>query len=325
MEKADLRKAAIVLASLGHEVAAEVCRQMNEADAEVLLDEVAKLGTVAPEEQREALSAFRQHLGAARLLGGPTMAEQLMAAVLGPKRSRRRNPKQQSALGRLHALSSDPAAVHRLLKAEAPPMVALVLAQLSPENAAQALEAWPKEERGELAWRMATLGQLAPGAVEAIAEALADRSYLVDNDATANAGVGFVVKLLEDMDRGTTKELLEELRARDEALAAQVEEQLFTFEDVLRLPERAFQLVLRGIEHPTIARALKGAEAEMTQRVLSNLSTRGQEILKQEMDLLGPVLLSEVEAAQKEFVRKALELEESGELTLSAQKEVYVE
>jgi len=299
---------------------------MSEVEAEVLLKEVAGLGTVAPEEQREALSAFREQMGGAKPLGGPGLAEELMLTVLGPRRSRLRDPKQESALERLRALSnSDSNTVQRLLQGEAPPMVALLLAQLTPQKAAQVLEAWPEEERADLAWRVATLGQLAPGTVEAVGESLGTRSYLLDDESMGGSGVGFVVKLLEDMDRAAGKRLLEELRARDEELAAEVEDQLFTFDSVVKLPERDFQLVLRGLEHATIARALKGMGDEVVQLVFANLSQRAQEILEQEMELLGPVLVSEVEAAQKQFVEKALQLEDAGEITLSAQKQAYIE
>ncbi len=326
MDRAELRKAAIVLASLDQETAAEVCKRMSEVEAERLLKEIATLGPVPPEEQREVLAAFREHMGDARPLGGAGVAEELMDAVLGPRGSRRRDPKQQSALERVRALSkSDPNTVRRLLQGEAPPMVALILAQLTPEKAAQVLEAWPEEERADLTWRVATLGQLAPGTLEAIGEQLGARSYLLDDESTTGTGVGFVVKLLEDMDRATGKQLLEELRARDEELAAQVEDQLFTFDSVIKLPERDFQLVLRALDHAVIARALKGMDDEVVQLVFANLSQRAQEILEQEMELLGPVLVSEVEAAQKEFVQKALELEDAGEISLSAQKQAYIE
>lgn len=326
MDKQELRKAAIVLASLDRDTAVEICRQMSEVEAEVVLTAMARLGTVPPEEQQEVLLSFRQRLEGASHLAGAELAEELMTAVLGPRQQKSRDPRQQSALERLRSLSGmDPRALHRMLSGETPQMIALVLGQLPAERAAQALMAWPEEDRADLALRVAKQGQLAPGTVEAVGEALGQNLYRGDEGGRKDAGIGFVVKLLEDMDRSASKELLDRLRASDESLADQVASQLFTFDNVVQLPDRDLQLVLRGLDHGVIARALKGMDEEIKQRIVTNLSERAQEIVGQEMELLGPVLVSDVEAAQREFVKKALESEEAGELTLSSGAGEYIE
>jgi flagellar motor switch protein FliG len=250
----------------------------------------------------------------------------LMTVVLGRNEQGRRDPRQQSALERLRSLSSmDSHALCRILSGETPQMVALVLGQLSAQKAAQVLSVWPEEQRADLALLVAKQGQSAPGAVEAVGEALGQHLYRGQDRRRKDAGTGFVVKLLEDMDRSASKRLLDQLRASDQELADQVESQLFTFDNVVQLPDRDLQLVLRALEHATIARALKGMDDEIRQRILTNLSERGQEMLRQEIELLGPVLVSEVETAQKEFARKALELEEAGEIALASGASEYIE
>ncbi len=326
MEKQELRKAAIVLASLDRETAAAICRQMSEAETEILLSEVANLQTVDPQEQREVLSSFRDHLGDTTGLGGPGLAEHLMTSVLGRKTPRLPDARRLSALERLRSLNKlDPHSLCRLLQGETPQMAALVLGQLSAEKAAEVLMVWPEEERAELALRVAKQGQLAPGAVDAIGEALDSDAWLPGEQGDADAGVEFLARLLEDMDRGAGKSLLEELRTRDEDLANIVGERLFTFENVTQLSDKDLQRLLREVEHDILARALKGIADSAKEHILANVSARGREILEQEMELLGPVLVRDVEAAQKDVVKKALELEEAGELTLSAEEEEYVE
>lgn len=326
MEQQELRKAAIVLASLDRETAAAVCKQMSDVETEILLAEVAKLHTVRPEEQREALSSFRDYLSETSPLGGLALAEDLMSSVLGRKTPRLPDSRQASALERLRSLNkADPHALCRLLKGETLQMVALMLSQLSAEKAAEVLMVWPEEDRAELALCVANQGQLAPGAVEAIREALDSDAYPLDQQGSADAGIEFLVRLVEDMDRRAGKSLLDELRTRDEDLANVVGEQLLTFDNVAQLTDKDLQRLLRDVEHDLLARALKSVSETVKERILINLSTRGREILEQEMELLGPVLVRDVEAAQKDIVKKALELEEAGELTLSAEEEDYIE
>jgi len=204
-------------------------------------------------------------------------------------------------------------------------MVAVVLSQLSPQKAAQVLAQWPAEQRSDLALRVAKLGHLAPGALEAIGEVLGRQAYRVDDEGSADQGLEFVVRLLEGMDRGASKQALAELRERDAELAEQVEDRLFTFENVLQLTDAYLQVLLRGLDNAVIAQALKGADQAVRERIFANLSERGREMLEQEIELLGPVLVRDVEAAQREFVSLALELEQAGEITLSSEDAEYIE
>ncbi len=322
----ELRKAAIVLASLDVDTAISICRHMPDVEAEEVIAEMSRLGRVDSDEQQQALADFSEHLERPGSLQASEQAERLMAAVLGRHTPGGGDDRRQAALQRLRALSSaEPSSIRRLLAAETPQMVAVVLSQLSPQKAAQVLAQWPAEQRSDLALRVAKLGHLAPGALEAIGEVLGRQAYRVDDEGSADQGLEFVVRLLEGMDRGASKQALAELRERDAELAEQVEDRLFTFENVLQLSDAYLQVLLRGLDNTVIAQALKGADETVRERIFANLSERGREMLEQEVELLGPVLVRDVEAAQREFVSLALELEQAGEITLSSEDAEYIE
>jgi flagellar motor switch protein FliG len=249
-----------------------------------------------------------------------------MAEVLGRQSTSPEDERRKTALQRLRSLNNaKPASIHRMLADETPQMVAVLLSQLTPQKASQVLKEWPAETRSDLAFRVARMERLAPGAIEAIGEVLGRQAYRVDDEGSADRGLNFVVHLLEDMDRGSSKRLLGELRDRDQELADQVEDRLFTFENVVQLSDTDLQTLLRGLEHATIARALKGVDESIRDRIFANVSERARDILEQEIEFLGPVLVRDVENAQKEFVNLALDLEQAGEITLTTEEAQYVE
>ncbi len=326
MTGADMRKAAIVLASLDIETATAICRQMPEVEAEQLISEMGQLGVIDPEEQRRTLTEFHERMARPANLQASEHAERLMATVLGRPMGSDEGERRRSALQRLRRLSTaEPGSIRRLLAEETPQMAAVVLSQLPTRKAAQVLNEWPPAMRSDLALRVARMERLAPGAIEAMAEVLGRQAYRVDDEGSADRGLEFVVHLLEDMDRGASKQLLSELRERDADLADQVEDRLFTFENVVQLGDADLQVLLRGLEQATIARALKGVDESVRERIFANVSERAREMLEQEIEFLGPVLVRDVEAAQKEFVMLALELEQAGEIALSTDEAEYVD
>ena len=169
------------------------------------------------------------------------------------------------------------------------------------------------------------LAALAPLFGFLIGGVLGRQAYRTDESGEADRGLQFVVHLLEDMDRGASKRLLDELRAHDPELAEEVEGRLFTFENVVQLSDHDLQTLLRGLDQATIARALKGVDGTIRDRIFANISERAREMLRQEMEFLGPVLVRDVENAQRELVNLALELEQAGEITLTTEEAQYVE
>ncbi len=325
MEMASLRKAAIVLASLDPSAATLVCQQMNRVEAEMLISEVSGLGQVPSDEQDAALADFRSELDERASVDGTQRAEQLMASVLGRRGNEEFDADRETALRCLQDLSAlEPATIRTMLAAESPQMAAVVLGQLSGARAAQVVRTWPEDERADLTLRVARLGQLAPGVIEAIGEVMGGRSFRDGDQDNGDLGVSFVVTLLGEMDRSESKILLEELRTRDGELAGEAEGLLFTFDSIADLSDEGLQVLLRTVDNAVVARALKGADKHVSSRLTDNMSSRGREMLEQEIELMGPVLVKDMEGAQREMVRAALDLEEAGEITLSAEEQVYV-
>ncbi len=327
IESHDIRKAAIVLASLDFDTAIAICRHMPESQAERLITTMAQLDSVGPEEQQTALKEFNKHLNRPTALHASEHAERLMSAVLGKELLSDGERRRRVALENLRNLSNAEAtSIQRILTDETPQMTAMIVSQLTPTKAAEVLDLWPPEARSELALRVANMGRLAPGAIEAVGEVLGDMSYLdVAEEESENGGVDFIVHLLEDMDREESKTLLAEIRERDEELAEMVEDRLFMFENIVQLSDHDLQLVLRSVDHEIMARALKGVDEAIRERIFANISQRASEMLEQEMEFLGPVLVRDVEEAQREFVNHALKLEEEGEITLTTDEAQYVE
>ena len=325
MKMTSLRKAAIVLASLDPLAATAVCKQMSRVEAEMLISEVSSLGQVAPDEQENALTEFRGQLDERAAVDGAERADQLMASVLGRQRNEEPNADREAALRRLQSLSAlEPSTIRAMLAAESAQMAAVVLAQLSGAKAAQVVRAWPEDERADLTLRVARLGPLAPGVVEALGEVIGGRSFRDGDQEKGDMGVSFVVTLLGEMDRTASKSLLEELRTRDGELADEAEGLLFTFDSIAGLSDESLQVLLRTVDNVVIARALKGADENVSSRLMDNLSSRGREMLEQEVELMGPVLVTDMETAQHDMVRAALDLEEAGEITLSTEEQAYV-
>lgn len=322
----DVRRAAIVLASLDVDAAVSICRHLPEIDAEQIISVMGRLGEIDAAEQEETLNQFEQAIGRPSGVRASAHAEKLMAEVLGRQALSEEDERRETARQRLRSLNNaEASSIRRMLAEETPQMVAVLLSQLTPEKAAQVLKEWPPDARSDLALRVAKMERLAPGAIEAIGEVLGRQTYRMNDEGHADRGLQFVVHLLEDMDRGASKRLLTELRERDEELAQRVEDRLFTFENVVQLSDPDLQTLLRGLEHATIARALKGVDTAVRDRIFANVSERAREILEQEIEFLGPVLVREVESAQKEFVSLALELEQAGEITLTTEEAQYVD
>ena len=187
----EVRKAAIVLASLDVETAIAICQHLPELEAEQLITTMGHLDRVGPDEQKEALEQFNQHMSRPAALRAPEHAERLMAAVLGRESLSEDEERRKAALQRLRDLSkAEPASIRRMLAEETPQMVAVVMSQLTPAKAAEVLNQWPAEMRSELVMRVAKMERPAPGAIEAIGEVLGRRSYHLEEGGSADSGLG---------------------------------------------------------------------------------------------------------------------------------------
>ncbi len=321
------QKAAMLLLQLGRERAAKVMSRLETAEIEELTAEILRLDRVdqalADEVVEEFYSASMIGPGVG---GGLGYATQLLEGALG----------RDEAAGMLERLQTsmagqpfeflqhaDARQVLSLLNGEHPQAVALVLAHLRPEHASAILAGLPPEQQSEVAHRIALMERASPDVVQVIAETMQRKAstVLTPNELSAVGGVDPLVEIINRADPTTEKLILEGLQARDEALADEVRSRMFVFGDIVLLEDRAMQLVLRQVETNELSVALKGVAPEVRDKILRNLSERARENLEEEIELLGPVRLSQVEEARAGIVQAIRRLEESGQIVIKREGE----
>ncbi|MDR7435813.1 MAG: flagellar motor switch protein FliG [Armatimonadota bacterium] len=317
------QKAAIFLVALGSELSAEVMKHLREDEIEELTYQIANLQRVSTEQRdlifREALQILLAHHYVSQ--GGITYAQEVLERALGPQRA-------QEIIARLSAALQvspfddlrrmDPLQLVSLIQNEHPQTIALILAYLRPHQAAVVLSSLPAELQVDVAMRLAVMDRTTPEVVREVENALAQKvAALPAQEYTAVGGVKALVDIINNTDRGTEKTILEALEAQNPELAQEVKKLMFVFEDLLNLDDRAIQQVLRAVDSKDLALAMKGASPELRQKIFSNMSQRAAEMLKEDMEFMGPVRRRDVEEAQQRIVNVVRKLEESGDIVIA--------
>ena len=322
------QKAAVIVASLGTELATEVCKRLKERTLRTLAEEVAHLDAISAEEHKAILKGFSASCLQTERLGGLDMAQQILYDALGSDDNIDITLRQGDGLDQLREMAGMNAPViARRLEAELPQTAAVLISQLSATKAAEVLQDIPEERRADIVTRAASLQSLAPGTLQALAEGLGE-AFAPQEDKKHNDPddtFSFMLDLLTNLDRRTQQSLLEDLGKHDPDLAARIEQNLFTFEDVLGLPDGALQTVLRAAETRNLAMAVKGLDDQSKARIAENLSERGREGLEEEIEALDPVRVADVENARAGLAALARNLDEKGEITIEHADVTYIE
>ena len=206
---------------------------------------------------------------------------------------------------------------------EHPQTIALILTHLQPAKAADIIAGLPSDRQLAVVRRIATMGQTNPEVIHEVEKGLEHRMAAVMSQQFENAGgVGSVAEILNVTDRATERSLLENLAQEDPELVEEIRRLMFVFDDIIKFSAKDVQTVLKNVESSQLAMALKGAGEELKQKLLSNMSTRAAELLREEMEYLGPVRLSAVEQVQQQIVDIIRRLEDAGEITVNATEEV---
>ncbi|WP_210493814.1 flagellar motor switch protein FliG [Patulibacter sp. SYSU D01012] len=317
------RKAAILLVSLGADRAAEIFRHLRDEEIEALSLEMAKLGQVKAEhidgvfEEAAALAVAMQHFAE----GGVDFAREVLERAMGSERA-------DEIIGRLNSViekrpfeflrRTPPEQVIAFLRAESPQTRALVIANLHTRLAAQVLVELESDEQADIAWRVATMSETSPEVVKRIEAVVRGKlANVISADYQAAGGVQSLADILNHTDRPTERNVLDALADADPDIAEEVRRLLFVFEDVAALDDRSIQLVLRDVEQRDLALALRGVDDAVREKILGNLSQRGAQMLREEMEFMPPQLKRVVEEAQGRIVAVVRRLEESGQLVLS--------
>jgi flagellar motor switch protein FliG len=317
------RKAAIFLLSLGSEASAEVIRNLDERAIEALANEIASIGMVPHEVKERVLKEMAMTLSSAATggAGGVGKAEEILEAALGKAKAsdivgKMRMRKSSGALRKIEEMDSG--TVVEFIKGEHPQTVALIVAHLEAQAAANMLAALPEELRAEVARRIATLGSVSPDAAAEIEQILASQLEGLGKgeDVATTSGVKILADILNVADRATEKEVLGAIADNSPEIANQVKQLLFVFDDILKLDDRAVQRVLREVDTNDLALALKAADEDIKKKILDNVSERAAEMIQEEIEYMGPKRLSEVEAAQLRIIEVIRSLEEANEIII---------
>ena len=317
------QKAAVLVLQLGKEASARVLGRLSETELEDLSTEIARMGSVAPEVAAAVIADFAATVatGSTATRGGLELARELLLATVGSERA-------EEILSRLaHAFVELPFAFTQHLDArqiisflsdEHPQTIALVLAHMAAGPASDVLAGLGRDLQADVAHRIAIMDRTSPELIRQVESGLERRlsSLGVASDLSAVGGVKPLVEIINRADRGTERMILEGLEQRDPAIAEQVRGQMFMFEDLVGLDDRAVQLVLRQVQVTDLATALKGVPENVRTKIQRNMSERAALSLAEEIELLGPVRVNVVEEAQAAVVRVIRELEDSGQIVV---------
>lgn len=318
-----LRKAAVFLLQMGKEGSAKVLSRMREGEVEALSAEIVRIGQIDGAVAGSVLDEFHTMARARRHItqGGMDYARELLVETLGADRADQIVTRIGATMVEVpfrFLQRADPRQLMSYLQDEHPQTVALVLAHMPPALASMVLSGLSAERRTDVALRVATMGQPSPEVIRMVEDVLERKlsSLLQPNDLSTVGGVGPLVEIINRSDRTTERSILDGLAAASPELADEIRSQMFMFDDIVTVDDRAMQLVLRQVEAADLATALKGVREEVRDKVLRNLSERAAENLVDEMEVMGSVRLSAVEEAQASIISVIRKCEESGEIVL---------
>ncbi|MDQ1293681.1 MAG: flagellar motor switch protein FliG [Actinomycetota bacterium] len=328
-----IRKSAILLVQLGREGAAKVMGRLPEQMVEDLTAEIVRLRDVSHDDATSVLTETRDTLANADRAGrgGLELARQLLAESLGTERAEEIMERLGATLAEMPfegMRRADARQLTTFLSDEHPQTIALVLAHLSPQQSAIVLAGFPQSLQADVAHRIASMERASPEVIRLVERELDRRmsTVLGPQELSSVGGVAPLVAIINRADRSTERMILEGLETVSPDLAEQVRKQMFVFEDITQLDDKAIQLVLRNVESADLALALKGVSSLVREKIMRNLSTRAAENLAEEIDLLGPKKLSEVEDSQARVVTEIRALEQSGQIIIErGSDETYID
>lgn len=317
-------KIAVLMVSLGNDIAPEIYKKLDDATIELITLEIANLRKVSPELKLEVLKEAQEILMAREFMarGGVDYARDVLERALGPERA-------QNLLARITASlqvkpfdfmrHTDATQILGFIQNEHPQTIALILSYLEPPQAAMILSGLTPEMQAEVTKRIATMDRITPEVLREVERVLERKlSTVMGQDFTMAGGIDAVVALVNSADRTTERNIMEYLEENDPELAEEIKKRLFVFEDIMRLDDRSLQRILREVDMKELSLALKGATEELKTKFFKNMSKRAAEMLQEDMEYMGPVRVKDVEEAQQKVVNVVRGLEEQGEIVIAS-------
>lgn len=318
-----IQKAAILLIALGPEKSSLIFKHLKEDEIEDLTLEIANTKSVSIQTKEKVINEFYEVCLAQQYIaeGGIGYAKELLEKALGAD-------KAMDVIGKLTASlqvkpfefvkKTDASQLLNFIQDEHPQTIALILSYLSASQSAQILSALAPEKQADVARRIATMDRTSPDVIKEVERVLESKlSSLVNQDYTIIGGVDAVVEILNTVDRGTEKHIMETLEVEEPELADEIRKKMFVFEDILLLDDRSIQRVLRDVDNNDLAIACKGSGEEVQNAIFRNMSKRLAEMIREDMEFMGPVRMKDVEEAQQKIVNIIRKLEDSAEIVIS--------
>lgn len=319
-----VQKAALLFITLGPEASSEILKKLPETEIQKITYEIANISSVTSEQRYSILEEFLEMNKAKDYLveGGIDYAKELLSKALGPQRANEILSKVTEAaqINRPFAIArkADAQQLLNVINYEHPQTIALILCYLQDDKAAQIISELPEELQSDVAFRIATMSNTSPVVIKEIEKVLDEKlSTIVRTETTTLGGIETLVGILNQVDRNTEKNITERLEIEDSELADLIKSSMFVFEDIITLDDVAIQRILREIETKELAMALKGASDEVAETIYRNQSKRAAASLKEDIQYLGPVRLTDVEKAQQKIVSIIRRLDEAQEIIIS--------
>jgi len=322
MNETGLENAAILLMSLGEEDAAEVLKHLTPKEVQGVGETIARMKSIPRERVENVLEMFSTVAGDNVTPVGNTDAyvRSVLKKALGEDKAnilldRILQSNEVEGIDNLRWM--DTAAVAELMRDESPQIVAAILVHLESPQASAVLKLLPERHRNEVMVRIATLDGIQPAALKDLNEIMG--KLLSNADRVKKAGLGGVkaaAEMLNQMGAGTETSVLDFIREMDNDLAQQIMDNMFTFDDLIKIDDKGIQALLKEVQTESLVISLKGAPVELRDKVLRNMSTRAAETLREELDSRGPIRVSEVEAEQKEMLKTVRRMVDEGTIVM---------
>jgi len=324
MKSGDVKMAATLFVLMGEEMSAEVLRYLNEAEIEAISKEISNVGPISSEEGEKSAEELYQLLVANRFVseGGVDYAKKVILRTLGAGPAKRIMERLSSSYASSNAFESidrlNPIQLSQFIQNEHPQTIALILAHLTPSSSAELLESLPEEIQADVAVRMSSLETISPDVIRGISAVLEEKLKPVGTYAHSQAygGIRAVAELFNRMERRRSRAVLEKIDAEKPEVANSIRQLMFVFEDIATLDDAAIREILQRVEKKVIAQALKGATDQQQQQFYKNMSQRAVEMMKEEIEIMGPVKIKDIHAAQQRIVEIVRKLEEEGVITI---------
>lgn len=323
-------KVAILMVALGDETSGEIMKNLGPKEIEPLIYEISQLPNFTNDVKYQVLQEFNELLIAQDFLntGGVSYAKALLERSLGSIRAAELiNRIVYYKKGPFDILKkADATQIQNFIQKEMPQTIALVLSYIEPIKASEVLSLLPSDKQAEVAKRIATMKQISPDMIKDVERVLERKLSALSRDSILmSGGIDTAVDILNVADRSTERNIMDYIEETDPELAEEIKRKMFVFEDIVLLDDRSIQRVLGEVDNAELAKALKGTIERVQEKVFMNMSKRAGDIIREEMEYMGPVRIKEVEEIQQKIVGTIRKLEDQGEIIISrGEQEVFV-